>query len=87
VDITHAHNILGAAHLRDGNYEKANEHFEKCLQKEEALEHLPGMATSFYNPGLVACQRGGLLQGTRVLSKNPGLAASGGRCSGNWCIN
>ena len=58
MDITHAHNILGAAHLRDGNYEKTNEHFEKCLQREEALKHLPGMATSFYNPGLVACQRG-----------------------------
>ena len=57
-DITLAHNILGAAHLRDGNYEKAKEHFEKCLQRAEALEHLPGMATSFYNLGLVACQRG-----------------------------
>jgi class 3 adenylate cyclase/tetratricopeptide (TPR) repeat protein len=57
-DITLAHNILGAAHLRDGNYEKAMEHFKTCLQREEALEHLPGMATSFYNLGLAACWQG-----------------------------
>jgi predicted ATPase len=58
VDIMLAHNILGASHLRDGNYEKAIEHFEICLQREEALEHLPGMASSLYNLGLVACARG-----------------------------
>jgi tetratricopeptide (TPR) repeat protein len=57
-DITLAHNLLGASHLRDGNYEKAIEHFEICLQREEALEHLPGMASSLHNLGLVACVQG-----------------------------
>jgi tetratricopeptide (TPR) repeat protein len=58
VDITLAHNILGASHLREGNYEKAVDHFQICLQREEELENLPGMATSLYNLGLVACVQG-----------------------------
>ncbi|MFQ6111173.1 MAG: tetratricopeptide repeat protein, partial [Nitrospinota bacterium] len=57
-DITRAHNVLGASFVRDGDYQEAIEHFEKCLENEEALEHLPGKATLLYNLGLVACLRG-----------------------------
>jgi class 3 adenylate cyclase/tetratricopeptide (TPR) repeat protein len=68
-DITLAHNILGASHLRDGNYEKAKEHFEICLQREEALERLPGIASSLYNLGLVACVRGSYPQALEYYQK------------------